>query len=106
MLLELTTGPLSPEPQPLDLNLINLHCETREVTNVFTFGIYLGIPSYIVESSEREFPHDLERRRMGLLSYWLRSNVTASWDDVLKALKRMGENRIWQTIKWKTCKSC
>lgn len=97
---EFTTGPHSLEPQ-LELNIMNLHFQTREVTKVSTFGIYLGIPPYIVETSEEEFPHNIERRRMGLLIYWLKTNVKASWDDVLKALEMMGENRICEKIKWK-----
>ena len=102
--LESTRATHSLEPR-LELNLRNLHFETREVTNILTFGLYLDIPPHIVENSEKEFPHDLERRRMGLLSYWLKSSgAKASWDEVLKALKMMGENQIYERIRWKTCK--
>ena len=66
---------------------MNLVHETREVTELPSFGLKLGIPFYIIRSSELEFPRNLERQRIGLLSYWLKSNPTGSWKDISNALR-------------------
>lgn len=91
-------------PPPLELKLMNLLYETREVTRVFVFGLNLGIPEYILKSLEAEFPHNLERRRAGLFSYWLKTNVHASWKEIIEALKKIGETRLSERLKVKTCK--
>lgn len=84
---------------------MNLLYETRDVSNVFTFGTYLGVPPCTLRSLEEQFPHNLERRRAGVLSCWLESNVDASWEDVLTALKKMRDARTHERIKQKICKA-
>jgi hypothetical protein len=71
----------------LELNLTNLVHETREITELSTFAVKLGIPFHIIRGSELDFPRNIERQRIGLLSYWLQSNPNGSWKDITSALR-------------------
>ena len=72
---------------------------------MFILGLKLGIPEYILEGMESDFPHNLERRRAALFSHWLRTSDKASWKDITTALQEMGENRVSERIAGKNnCK--
>ena len=88
----------------LVLNLSTILHETREVTRVFILGLELGIPDYILEGMENDFPHNLERRKAALFSHWLRTDVNASWRNIVTALQNMGEIRVSKRIAGKNCK--
>ena len=84
-----------------ELSLLNLSHETKEVTRLFQFGMELRIPLYILENLEANFPQNVERRRMGLLSYWLNNDENLSWKAITDALLRMDEKRLSKKIQWK-----
>ena len=60
-------------------------------------GIQLGIPISKLSKIEEDY-HKNERRKTETLFLWLRCTPNASWGDVVKALRRMGENRVAENI--------
>ena len=71
---------------------------------MFILGLELGIPEYILEGMESDFPHNLERRKAALFSHWLRTDDNASWRNIVTALQNMGEISVSKRIVGKNCK--
>ena len=78
--------------------------ELKDVDNWFVFGIFLGVPEkqlQKIESTHRGEIAWIERCKIDMLQYWLDNNVTASWKDVVQALKQTDQLVLAETVKQK-----
>ena len=88
----------SPTDSPL--NLKNLSSELATVINWFLLGINLGLPQHELTKIERDYQRN-DRRRVEMLNLWLQRTPNGTWEDVVRALQQMGENRVAENIREK-----
>ena len=70
-----------------------------DLVNWKRFAIYLpGIDSADTNRITADF-NSVAERKLGLFDLWLRKYPSASWTDVISALKRIGEDRIAREIE-------
>lgn len=84
--------------KPTLKDLVN---ELREVTNIHGLGIQLEVPSANLHEFEANYPHSLERQRIQLAEFWLRTQVNASWNLLAEALHNNGDVSLSARIKKK-----
>ena len=83
-----------------ELNVKNLSYELRTVVSKwYQLGTRLGIPTWQLSIIGEK--QDAEQRMMETLILWLRYAPTASWKDVVIALKEMEENTVAERIRSK-----
>ena len=76
--------------------------ELTSISDWRTLGLYLGVKDYELDQIERSHPTEGCRRWMQeAFSLWLKSTLSASWRDVVGALRRMGEKREAERIELK-----
>ena len=65
-------------------------------------GLYLGVQDYELDRIERSRPTEgCDGWKRETFSLWLQCTPSASWRDVVGALRRMGENTIAERIELK-----
>ena len=72
-------------------DILNLSNALEGVTDWFMLGFNLGIPPYILRKIEKDYQGN-DRRKTETLDTWLQRTPSASWSDVVSALRQMGEN--------------
>ena len=71
------------------LNLIDLLEETDKLTDWYTLGVFLKMPSEDLKDIENRFSTaGLKRCKIELFSLWLQRNPNASWDQIALALEK------------------
>ena len=71
----------------------------KELTNWVEFAIYLpGIIFADTVKITTDF-NSVDARKMGLFDLWLRRCPSASWTDVINALKKIGEDTMARDIE-------
>ena len=67
--------------------------ELVSVSDWRTLGLYLGVQDYELDQIERSHPTEgCGRWKQETFSLWLQRKSSASWGDVVGALRRMGQN--------------
>ena len=66
-------------------------------------GLHLRLPYYEIQSIRMESYRSIDDCKLKLFDLWLRSDVDASWQIVIDALKEMRHNRLATIIQTKYC---
>ena len=95
-------------PSPTDsgrlsgLNLKNLSSDLAAVINWFLLGINLGLPKHELSKIQQRYASQgNDQQRLEMLYLWLQRTPNATWEDVVRALQQMGENRVADNIREK-----
>ena len=65
--------------------------ELNEVGDWFAFGVALGVTVRKLREIQTSNPHGGVRRwKIDMFMFWLDSTPTASWEDIIRALKPVG----------------
>ena len=74
--------------------------ELASVSDWRKLGLYLGVQDYELDQIERTYPTEgCDGWKRETFSLWLQHTPSASWGDVVGALRRMGENTITERIE-------
>ena len=79
------------------LSVQNLSTELETVIDWYILGLNLGLPKHLLDEIERDYQGN-NRRKTQMLDLWLRRTPNATRDDVIRALKQMGENSVAENI--------
>ena len=82
------------------LDLGNLSSELNSVVNWVKLGLNLGLPKHELDKIQQDYQSN-DRQRLEMLDKWLRHTPNAVWEDVVKALDQMEENRMAENIRQK-----
>ena len=77
----------------------NLLCELGEITNLYNFGLQLGIDSKVLDRIDRNHRNDIERQRSEIVTYWYRNTAESerTWGRVADAIGKLGDHRNLET---------
>ena len=93
----------SAEGFQVPLSLLNFLDEITYLTEWFTLGTYLELPREDLLHIEGQFSREGPRRcRIELFYLWMKTTPGASWEQLVAALKRMGENALAKQIRTHT----
>ena len=82
------------------LSILNFFDETANLTEWFTLGTCLKLPRQDLLHIEHQFGSEGPRRcRIELFHLWIKATPDASWEQLIAALKRMGENALSDQIR-------
>ena len=72
----------------------NVLCELGEITNLYNFGLQLGIDSKVLDRIERNHRNDVERQKSEIIKYWHRNTQESerTWGRIADAIKRLGDH--------------
>ena len=74
--------------------------ELVSISDWLKLGLYLGVQDYELDLIKRTHPAEgCGRLKHETFSLWLRHTPSASWRDVVAALRRMGENIVAERIE-------
>ena len=77
---------------------------TEQITDWRHLGHGLNVPKEKLDTIEKDIG-DLRRRKEEVLDYWIKNDMTASWETLANAIERMGENTVLvQEIRENYCK--
>ena len=80
------------------LSVKNLFNVTKEVTNWYTLGLQLDIPTHKLQSIQHDH-RTLENSKHEMLHFWVHSDPEASWGKLATAVERMEFRRISERIR-------
>ena len=80
---------MSDRPSDIKLELKDVVVAVREVTEWYDLGLQLGLPDYVLKVVASH-PNVEEHQRM-MLSKWLESDPSASWEKLAAALCTIGK---------------
>ena len=81
------------------LNLQTLYSDLSTVAKWYELGINLGLPKHELDKIQLDHAHHgNDRQRVEMLDLWLRGTTKAAYGDVEIALRKMGENRVAESI--------
>ena len=77
----------------------NILCELEEITNLYNFGLQLGIDTRVLDRIDRDHRNDVERQRSEIIKYWYRNTEESerTWGRVADAIGRLGGHRNLET---------
>ena len=78
-----------------------LHDELKDLKKWETFGISLRCMEYPIIEEIKKDEHDTENQKLKLYAKWLNVCPDASWEDVIRALKRAEEFRLAKQVEEK-----
>ena len=72
------------------INLTDLLEETDKLTDWYTMGVFLKMPTKDLDDIEKRFStaHGVTRCKIALFTLWLQRNPNASWDQIAQALEK------------------
>ena len=70
------------------------------MTKWYEFGLTLGIPTDVLDCIKEENP-TIEKQKIKMFQFWLRSNVHASWKMVIQALEQKNDLTLATKLKKK-----
>ena len=74
------------------INLTDLLEETDRLTNWYTLGVFLKMPTKDLDDIEKRFSTDgVTRCKIALFTLWLQRNPNASWDQIAQALEKVDQ---------------
>ena len=93
------------------LNVKNLSSELTTITNWYQLGLNLNLQTHELDKIQQDHAHQgIDRQMLVMLGLWLRRTTNPTWEDVVSALQKMGENRVAENVRQKhnrrasTCK--
>ena len=87
-------------PSELSPNVSQLSLALTDLVRWEEFAIQLdGIDHVVTAKIQKEVFPDVEKWKMALYNKWLAVYPDATWSDVVKALKIIGENRLAQKVE-------
>ena len=72
------------------------------VTNWHQLGLYLGLEMSTLDEVDQSY-QEISRKKCEMFRRWLRTTPAASWEEIVSALKEMGEKRIAGEVEAKYC---
>lgn len=84
--------------------------ELTEITEWYQLGVLLGLQTYILDEVKQQFCHDGPvMMKIKMLDRWLKVTPpdlpsSPSWENLVKALKSMGQKRVAKRIADKHCR--
>ena len=78
---------------PLKVNLANLVEVLQSVTDVYRFGLYLGVQNPALNRIRHDF-RATEDQMVEMLQWWLKSDLNCTWERVISALKAMNRTKL------------
>ena len=78
-------------PGPASLSVRVLTNELVEVYDWEKLGLNLGIKKYKLREIKKNRSDELSLCKLDLFDLWLRSDITASWQKMIGAVKQLGE---------------
>ena len=76
--------------------------ELAGVSDWRKLGLYLGVQNYELDQIERSYPTEgYDGWKRETFSLWLQHTPSASWGDLVGALRQMGEKNIAERIELK-----
>ena len=77
----------------------NILCELEEITNLYNFGLQLGIDTRVLDRIDRDHRNDVERQRSEIIKYWYRNTEESerTWGRVADAIRRLGGHHNLET---------
>ena len=83
------------------INLTDLLEETDRVTDWYTFGVFLKMPTEDLKDIENRFASTagLKRCKIELFTLWLQRNPNASWDQIAQALEKCDQIAMAERIR-------
>ena len=74
--------------------------DTKEVTDWYALGIYLGVECSILKRIEKNCSGDIERCKTEVVNFWLRNDSKPTWSKLAGAVEDMGEHaNVVQTLR-------
>ena len=61
--------------------------ELTEVTEWHLLGVQLEDPTSTLQTIESNHPHDAQRRKTDVLTWWLRNGLEISWEKLAQAVE-------------------
>ena len=80
------------------LSVKNLFNATKEITNWYTLGLQLDIPTHKLQSIQHDH-RTLENSKHEMLHFWVHSDPEASWGKLATAVEKMEFRRISERIR-------
>ena len=62
-------------------------------------GLYLDVPLHTLKTIAMNHPGDVVGCRVAMVETWLKTNPSATWEDVMEAIGKLSDMAIAQTIK-------
>ena len=82
------------------LNLVDLLEASTKVTDWYTLGVYLKMPSEVLQDIERRLSREgLKRCKIELFNSWMNRYPSASWAEIAQALEKCDENTTADQIR-------
>ena len=82
------------------LTTLDILQETDQVTDWFSLGVFLKMPSKVLKDIERRFSDEgLQRCKIELFSSWVERDLDASWDQIALALEKCNQNATADRIR-------
>ena len=77
----------------------NVLCELGEITNLYNFGLQLGIDSKVLDRIDKDHRNDIERQKSEIIKSWYRNTAESerTWGRVADAIQRLGDHRNLET---------
>ena len=75
--------------------------ELQEVDNYHQLGIHLGVPEAKIKEFERNHPHDAQRCKTEVLTWWLRNAPVCSWRVLAQAVEKVGHKFLADNLRRK-----
>ena len=76
-----------------------LKCLENVSRRLYTFGIFLGLSTGVLDAIEKNYPRDVERQRTELVRRWLSSSLDPCWWQLAQALRTIQEGVLADDIE-------
>ena len=73
----------------------------KEVSKWHQLGIQLGLTPGLLNTIERNHPHDAERCKTEVLTWWLQNAEERSWEKIAEALNKIEYKVLAEKLKGK-----
>ena len=74
--------------------------ELKEVTDWRMLGAYLNVPKHVLDKINTE-QSSVEHCKLEMLQHWLDTTMTASWNDIARALEHINQLKLAAKLKLK-----
>lgn len=75
--------------------------ELREVVDWYHLGLHLKVPDHRLQIIEKDYPHDTEKCKTRMLSWWKENSAKQKWSTVVQALVNTGSRSLANKIALK-----
>ena len=76
-----------------------LKCLENVSKNLYLLGVFLGLPTGVLDAIEKDFPNNTARQRTELVRRWLSSSLDPCWWHLAQALKQIKEGVLADEIE-------